>query len=92
MQLRFKLNKDKSDERFEFFEYPIENWMLTIIHSVEGKMYSVFAKKFIKDNWNKGYIELADHTSDNLKEAREKAKELYEVVLQYNPQLKWSEQ
>lgn len=90
--MKFKLSKDKSDERFEFFECPIENGMITIIHAVEGNMYSVFAKKFIKKHFNQWYIEIADHTSENLNEAKEKAKELYEIILQYNPPLKWSEQ
>ena len=90
--LRFKINKDKSDERFEFMECPIDDWMITIINAKEGNLYSVFAKKFIKNGWTQWYIELADHTSTNYKEARDMWQKLYEIILQYNHPSKWSEQ
>lgn len=90
--LKFKFNEDKSDERFEWYECPIDNWMVSIINSKEGKMFSVFVKKFIHEWWNRWYIELADHTSNNLKDAKQIAKKLYEIALQYNPPIKWSEQ
>ena len=94
--LKFKINKDKSDERFEFMECEIENWMITIIKPLESPfpMCSVFVKRnAINENgtttW---YVEIGNHEATNYEEAMEIAEKIYNTIYDFNLQLKWNEQ
>lgn len=94
--LKFKINKEKSDERFEFMECEIENWMITIIKPLESPfpMCSVFVKrKWFNENWSEmWYVEIANHEATNYEEAMEIAEKIYETIYDFNLQLKWNEQ
>lgn len=94
--LKFKINKDKSDERFEFMECEIENGYITIIKPLESPfpMCSVFIKrKAFNDNWSElWYVEIANHEATNYEEAKEIAEKIYETIYDFNLKIKWSEQ
>lgn len=93
--LKFKINKDKSDERFEFMECPIDNWMITIIKPLESPMpmCSVFAKVNLLYNWNTGgYVEIWNHLATNYEEAKEIAEKIYKTIYNFNLVTPWKEQ
>lgn len=93
--LKFKINKEKSDERFEFMECEIENWMITIIKALENPypMCSVFVKVEMLNNWSKAwYVEICNHLATNYDEAKEVAEKIYKTIYNIKLEKPWKEQ
>ncbi len=94
--LQFKLNKEKSDERFEFSECEIKDWRITIIKALENPfpMCSVYVKREMYDEeWSrKWYIEIWNHVASDMEEAKEIAEKIYKTIYDYNLTTTWKEQ
>ena len=92
--LKFKVNKEKSNDTFEFIESIKWDSTITIIKSINTDTYGVFARRYVYDNThlNLWYIEIANHLPKTYTEAKQVAEKMYDIILWYKPPLPWSEQ
>lgn len=91
--LNFKENKSKSDDLYKVRDCEIEDWMLTIIKNEKHPFYSVYAKRYVR-NENKRmvwYMEVSGNQAETFHQAKSIAMKLYGIVLWYNPPKPWKE-
>jgi len=91
--LQFKENKSKGDELYTVRECEIEDWMLTIIKNEKHPFYSVYAKKYVRDENRRmiWYMETSANQATSYHQAKTVAMKLYDIVLWYKPPIPWKE-
>ena len=92
--LKFKVNKEKSNDSYEFMDAEMGDATVTILKSKKSISYSVFATRHVYTDTNKNlwYIEIWNHTPKTYTEAKQVAEKMYDIILWYKPPLPWSEQ
>ena len=86
--MKFTLNKSKSDTVFNIYEYEIKNWRLTIIEDKVRKTFWVYVKREVYE-WNDylWYMEISNNKVANLKECKQVAEKMLDIVNGYKPPL-----
>lgn len=91
LNLWFVQVKDK-DPKYQNWECEIDNWIIRILKNKNHPFYSVYAKRYVEENWAlRWYMEISSTKATTLWEAKQIAEKMYDIVLWYKVPWPWKE-
>lgn len=88
--LKFKLNKEKSDVVFNISECEIsKDCRITIVEDKVTNTFGVYVRKYVREGkyntlW---YIEISNNNATDMKECKQVAEKMLDIVNGYKPPL-----